>query len=646
MEEVDRLILHALEQIGVSCLSSSSSISSLRDFAVADVVEGVSRCVMAIDPSLSLPLKMPPSMAARYRIGTDLANAVRAVGFNRQVGYQTFMYLNENDLRDLFVFLVEALPKEKMDDVGEEGEGGGGSRGAAAAALRRKCVDAVAAALKGGNSKSVRTEAQHRPLKYEDFETIRLKIPRYHEWSKVAENGDQIDTNVIREYQNEILPWVWDQTDKGTVVMASLLEANARSIIAEGRNRGEIPSICDVDYDVGDMLKKAISAAKGSMENEALFSPTSPHKVNSAHPNASEVKPVKPTKPSKLSKPKLDGDKDAADAVVKEVVEEDAAAAVEGESSEKAAAIEREAALKHLEDECESTRLSLGRLKEEILSLHESRVQKDEVIADLARQKLQVESKISEWDKISSLLPDAEENAKKLEMRLANAQQKMVKLQEEWNAVRMPLEEEIRAASAKEDVKSGVVDRLTEDLTNVSGKCLKLKEDVAEKDGSLKAIGKQLEAAFPKGEEEENEKRKAVSRNSFTKRILEIVHNIKKQKTELDRIIADTKELSKTVNSLEGKLDRSFSLADELVFKDAKKDEAVRKAYKLLAALHETCGALIGVVDEIGATLRGKRDKEDEVEREEQLEMESNLEKITKDLESMKKENADMSGRK
>ena len=72
----------------------------------------------------------------------------------------------------------------------------------------------------------------------------------------------------------------------------------------------------------------------------------------------------------------------------------------------------------------------------------------------------------------------------------------------------------------------------------------------------------------------------------------------------------------------------------------------MRKAYKLLAALHETCGALIGVVDEIGATLRGKRDKEDEVEREEQLEMESNLEKITKDLESMKKENADMSGRK
>ena len=67
----------------------------------------------------------------------------------------------------------------------------------------------------------------------------------------------------------------------------------------------------------------------------------------------------------------------------------------------------------------------------------------------------------------------------------------------------------------------------------------------------------------------------------------------------------------------------------------------MRKAYKLLAALHETCGALIGVVDEIGATVRGCRDKEDETERELGLEMETNLEKITQDLESMKRENAD-----
>jgi len=324
-------------------------------------------------------------------------------------------------------------------------------------------------------------------------------------------------------------------------------------------------------------------------------------------------------------------------------IEKDATSAVEdAESALERAEEQRQSALTRLESECEETRVALEKLKEEILGLHDAKGRKEERIGELTRVKKEVESKVEEWDKISSLLPDAEENAKKLEMRLANSQQKMIKLQEEWNAVRLPLEEDIKSASAKSDVKAGILAALAEELAVSTAKCGRLKEDAVEKEARLAAVGKQLESAFPKGEEE---KKKAVSRNSFTKRILEIVNNIKKQKAELDRIIVDTKEISKTVNSLEGKLERSFALADEMVFKDAKKDEAVRRAYKLLAALHETCGALIGVVEDIGSTLRGCRDKEDELEKEKQLEMESNLEKITSDLENMKKENAAMMGK-
>ena len=36
-----------------------------------------------------------------------------------------------------------------------------------------------------------------------------------------------------------------------------------------------------------------------------------------------------------------------------------------------------------------------------------------------------------------------------------------------------------------------------------------------------------------------------------------------------------------------GKLDRVFTLTDEQVYKDARKDEARRQAYKLLASLRE-----------------------------------------------------------
>ncbi|MBW04188.1 Coiled-coil domain-containing protein 22, partial [Eschrichtius robustus] len=58
-----------------------------------------------------------------------------------------------------------------------------------------------------------------------------------------------------------------------------------------------------------------------------------------------------------------------------------------------------------------------------------------------------------------------------------------------------------------------------------------------------------------------------VSRLAYTQRILEIVGNIRKQKEEITKILSDTKELQKEINSLSGKLDRTFAVTDELVFK-------------------------------------------------------------------------------
>jgi hypothetical protein len=46
---------------------------------------------------------------------------------------------------------------------------------------------------------------------------------------------------------------------------------------------------------------------------------------------------------------------------------------------------------------------------------------------------------------------------------------------------------------------------------------------------------------------------------------------------------------------------------------DAKREEAARRAYKLLATLHADCAELVGLVEETGATMREIRDLEDQV---------------------------------
>ncbi len=80
---------------------------------------------------------------------------------------------------------------------------------------------------------------------------------------------------------------------------------------------------------------------------------------------------------------------------------------------------------------------------------------------------------------------------------------------------------------------------------------------------------------------------KDLNRVAYTRRIMEIVANIQRQREDIDKILVDTRMVQKEINQLTGKLDRIFTITDEQVYKDARKDEARRSAYKLLASLRE-----------------------------------------------------------
>lgn len=57
------------------------------------------------------------------------------------------------------------------------------------------------------------------------------------------------------------------------------------------------------------------------------------------------------------------------------------------------------------------------------------------------------------------------------------------------------------------------------------------------------------------------------NRSAYTRRILEIVGNIKKQNEEIQKILKDTREVQKEINTLNGQIDRSFTLSDEMIFR-------------------------------------------------------------------------------
>lgn len=56
-------------------------------------------------------------------------------------------------------------------------------------------------------------------------------------------------------------------------------------------------------------------------------------------------------------------------------------------------------------------------------------------------------------------------------------------------------------------------------------------------------------------------------RTFYTQRILSIVANVKKQNEEMNRVLEDVKSVQREINSLQGKVERTFTVTDEMIFK-------------------------------------------------------------------------------
>ena len=52
-------------------------------------------------------------MSARFRVGSAVAQACKDVGYRGNIGYQTFLYSSEVDIRKIFMFLIEKLPRKE-----------------------------------------------------------------------------------------------------------------------------------------------------------------------------------------------------------------------------------------------------------------------------------------------------------------------------------------------------------------------------------------------------------------------------------------------------------------------------------------------------------------------------------------------------
>uniref|UniRef100_A0A4W3JWW2 Coiled-coil domain-containing protein 22 n=1 Tax=Callorhinchus milii TaxID=7868 RepID=A0A4W3JWW2_CALMI len=522
MEEVDRILLNSLRQSGADI---AEDVESVRQLTTELIVECVVRCLRILNPALGNGVShlLPPGMSARFRIGMCLAQACQELGYQGEIGYQTFLYSNEPEIRRLLMFLVEKLPRDSADTADQPAEKSVLLQRLIATKIKQQLASAwLPPALR--TTSLLNTQNSCLMNKFHSQALSLVGSTEGHVPRELWEYWEQ--------HQPPVTAQAWDQA----CVAASVLERATADL-------------------------SAVQEWEAEWNSQGLVSRLSP-----------EV------------------------------------GVALWEVGEKRAPV--------------SLCISLTQLL--ALSLLEDR----ELSAEEKQQLLHIRKRALD------LLPDAEGNLSKLQAVMEASAQRLVSLAGQWEKHRVPLIAEHRRLKQQLDSHELESSRRLMEIKEFHEKIKTSAEEAKRKENVHRQLVLELEHLS-----------RGVGRAAYTQRILEIVSNISKQKEEITKILSDTKELQKEINSLTGKLDRTFAVTDELLFKDAKRDEAVRKAYKYLAALHENCSQLIETIEDTGTILREVRDLEELIDLETGKKTLINLEKILEDHRAIRQENAGLAGR-
>lgn len=200
-------------------------------------------------------------------------------------------------------------------------------------------------------------------------------------------------------------------------------------------------------------------------------------------------------------------------------------------------------------------------------------------------------------------------------------------LYSEWEALRKPLEEEKRSLQKK----------LYSDRPEAEEKFSKLKEIELETHTVLSDVEKRKDELSELSKELQEKQPNMASRKSYIDRVKEITKNCRKQDTDIELILKDTRELQLESNSIQERLHRTYAVVDEIVFREAKKDPVGRQAYRLLTSIHESFEQ---ISEKILATDRVRREVAEREKKLATMALRSlNVDKLQADLDSIMREN-------
>ncbi|XP_010552355.1 PREDICTED: coiled-coil domain-containing protein 22 isoform X2 [Tarenaya hassleriana] len=112
MEESRDMLMKTLEKSGVSI---PGDVSSIGEFSPDALVLICAQLLNLLDRTSLFSTELPDSVADRFRICTDIALAVKNLGYIGDISYYKFLYPSEEDSYKLVRFLAERLTETNVE---------------------------------------------------------------------------------------------------------------------------------------------------------------------------------------------------------------------------------------------------------------------------------------------------------------------------------------------------------------------------------------------------------------------------------------------------------------------------------------------------------------------------------------------------
>jgi hypothetical protein len=469
MEEVDSIIVQSLQEIGCE-LEEGVNINNI---SAEDVYKSIRSLLKIINSDVvdEIPTNLPNQLAMKFSAASQLVDGCKKIGFNGDLGYQTILYSNVNEIRRIFMFLIEHLPKsdEKIDSFQDS------RTMSRAKATERQIAKKLALSLK---------EPWILPILQDPvnskFITNDLEIP--------FDNGNKKLSPIFYQTKN-IIPSVISHHDK---------------LLTKSQENAD------------DMSRKLRSSmVKSTQSLHLLSSPTK--SILSAHHEENEAIITQDELEKQLPKIKSQLE------LLAEQVEEIKEKVDEQEELFQQLSLDKEKLLNEFNDE----KVNLAKIKKD--------------------GKLTIQ--------LGLLLDTPDESIKKLQTTYESMKLKRENMSAKFQAHKKPLDEELESYAGKNSEKIQKIQEARAIVKNVRRSVREIHEDIKSKVEMQENLRAEL-----------SNMKRSTERSQYTMRIGDIIKNIKKQNQDINYVLKDTRDLQKSINNIEGMLQRQFTITEELVW--------------------------------------------------------------------------------